>query len=127
MKYLKTFEENNSNKWIELAYYHRNGQIMVDVYLDGEIMDIYTNKKNSFDFVKWVPGDNQLYVHCVREDYPDIVEFLLSNDGVQRGVTLHNENEDDMNEDFYDELERKMEIRYETEADQMQDVKNYNL
>ena len=113
--------------WIELAYYAYNETIMVDVYSDGEIFDIYTNKKNSFDFVRWIPGNNRLYVHCAREDYPEMIEFLLGRDGVQREAILYSEKEDDMDEDFYKELETRMENKYEAEAEQMQDVKKYNL
>lgn len=133
MKYLKKynlFEKSNLDftGWIELTYLDREDTVMVDVYSNGEIFDIYTTKKNYFDFVKWIPGDNPLYVHCVREDYPDFVEYLLSGDDVSRNVHLAmDEEDDDMDEDLYKELELRMENRYEAEAEQMQNVKKYNL
>ena len=127
MKYIKYFESVNNQEftgWIELAYYYVDHEIMVDVYSNGEIIDIYTSKKNNpIDFVKWIPGDNSIYVHCAREDYPEIVEYLLNGDDVQRSE----DEEDEEDEDFYIELELRMKNRYEAEAEQMKNVKKYNL
>ena len=128
MKKLKIYEEfKDFTGYIELSYYVYDSEIIVDVYSNGEIVDIYTYRKNPFSEFKWIPGDNKLFVHCSREDYPDMVEFLLDGDDVHREVVLYNEEEDDMDEDFYNELEQRMKNRYEAEAEQMRDVKKYNV
>lgn len=124
---------NESKNWnpdfegfVELTYTDPEtyADVMVDVLSTGEVIDIYTykDKLDDLDFLdaKWVEGKNDLFVHCKREDYPEVIQYIVRWDFVY--------DEDDEEEYLlYSELEDKMEKRYKGESEQMKDVKKFNL
>ena len=122
MKYLKLFEEFNG--FIELTYDYYNDDVRVQV-VNNEVIDIYTNKNNYIDLVKWNKGDNSLFVHCDKNDWYIMLDELLNDED----STLLNEYDLDDNdepledEQFYLDLEDKMRKQQEI----LSDANKYNL
>jgi hypothetical protein len=110
----KIFENNKG--FIELTYYYDQDEVMVDID-NGIVVDIYTYENNGIDFIDWIKGKNNLYVHCPNNQFHIILDELLSSGNSK----LYKDEEED--ESYYDEIENELQKQLEI----LTTLSNYNI